>query len=152
MIDTVAAVTNVSTRFAEQFPQSVKPWKGPEVSLANGQVLTPVAGIKVKVILQGKSSQIFALILPLPNVDILLGNDILRQFGDIKVHCGKLKEKHDERTITIPAQQETHIMLQLCQYTSFLYSRYINETRHKCKPIWKSMGRSQKRALVWDIL
>ena len=70
------------------------------------------AGIEINVILQVKSAQIFAPILPLPNIDILLGNDILRQFGDLKVHYGKLNEKHDERTITIPPQQETHIMLQ----------------------------------------
>ena len=112
MIDTGAAVTAVSTRFGEQFPQSVKPWKGPKVSLANGEVLAPGAEIEVKVILQNKSAQIFALILPLPNVDVLLGNDILRQFGDLKVHYRKMNEKDEERTITIPAQQETHIMLQ----------------------------------------
>lgn len=151
MIDTRAAVTAVSTRFAEQFPQSVKPWKGPKVSLANGEVLAPGAGIEVKVILQGKSAQIFAVILPLPNLDILLGNDINRQFGDLKVHYRKMNEKHDERTITIPqetankkkAQQETHIMLQQdVSITSLRYSRCINQTEHKCKHIWKSMGSS----------
>ena len=73
----------------------------------------------------------------------LLVNNILRQFGDIKVHYGKLNEKHDERTITIPPQQETHIMLQQdVSITSLRYSRCINQTEHKCKHIWKSMGSS----------
>ena len=67
MIDTGAAVTAISTRFAEQIQQSVKLWKEPAVSLANGQILAQGAGIEVKVIFQGKSAQIFALILPLPN-------------------------------------------------------------------------------------
>ena len=108
--------------------------------------------------LQRKSAQIFALILPLPIVDILLGIDILRQFGDLKVHYGKLNEKHDERTITIPPQQETHIMLQqdvsIPAYFIDAVSTKPNINVNLYGKAWvvePSAMLLSKRALVWDI-
>ena len=129
------------------------------MSLANGEVLAPGAEIEVKVILQNKSAQIFALILPLPNVDVLLGNDILRQFGDLKVHYRKMNEKDEERTITIPAQQETHIMLQqdvsIPAYAIVAVSTKTNTNANLYGKAWvvePSAMLLTKRALVWGIL
>ena len=117
------------------------------------------AGIEINVILQVKSAQIFAPILPLPNIDILLGNDILRQFGDLKVHYGKLNEKHDERTITIPPQQETHIMLQqdvsIPAFFIVAVSTKPNTNVNLYGKAWvvePSAMLLTKRALVWGIL
>ena len=109
------------------------------------------AGIEINVILQVKSAQIFAPILPLPNIDILLGNDILRQFGDLKVHYRKMNEKHDERTITIPAQQDVSIPAYAIVAVSTKPNTNVN-LYGKAWVVEPSAMLLTKRALVWGIL
>ena len=44
-VDTGAAVTTVSDKFARYLPDSIQQWNGPNVRLANGQIISPKQGI-----------------------------------------------------------------------------------------------------------
>ena len=45
LIDTGAAVTAVSDKFARYLPESIQQWNGPNVRLADGQIISPKQGI-----------------------------------------------------------------------------------------------------------
>ena len=70
MIDTGAALTAVSEEFALKIPDGKKEWKGPTVSLANGQLIQPRFGVKININIGNKEAKGLAIVMPLPNTDI----------------------------------------------------------------------------------
>ena len=75
LIDTGAAISAVSEAFAQQFPNENCGWDRPAVSMANCQVVRPEYGSKVDLKVKGKQLSGVALILPLSQTDMLIGND-----------------------------------------------------------------------------
>ena len=119
LIDTGAAISAVSDAFAQQFPNDKCNWDGPAVSMANCKVVRPKYGLKVELEMKGKQLSGIALILPLPQTDMLIGNDILRQFRNVEIsyvtdpedarealHRAKISLKQD---IVIPPQSSAPI-------------------------------------------
>ena len=49
LIDTGAAVTAVSDKFARYLPESIQQWNGPNVRLADGQIIIPKQGIEIEI-------------------------------------------------------------------------------------------------------
>ena len=85
LIDTGAAITAVSDKFAQSLKDNFRDWNGPSISLANGQRLYPRTGVKITISLDNKRAQGVAIVKPLTNSDILLGNDFLREFGSLNI-------------------------------------------------------------------
>ena len=50
--------------------------------------------------------------MPLPNTDILVGNDLLRQFGSIEIHYGEQADDDYDLFNTTPSQQTSIVMSQ----------------------------------------
>ena len=86
LIDTRAAITAVSKEFADSIKKSLRNWNGPSVSLANGQVVYPKKGVEISVKIRNHTAKGLAVVMPLTDSDILLGNDFLKQFGSLNIN------------------------------------------------------------------
>ena len=84
LIDTGAAITAVSRAFVNRWKGTTHRWEGPEVTLANGKTFKPQKCIHLKVEHPEGEATGTALVMNLSEVDVLLGNDFLKQFGSLK--------------------------------------------------------------------
>ena len=110
LIDTGAALTAVSEHFANRVPKAKCKWTGPAIYLANGQAIEPTHGWNLHLKIKGKKAEGVAVVMPLPNTDILVGNDLLRQFRKIKIHYDKLDDNNDFNTT--PTLRASVVLLQ----------------------------------------
>ena len=112
LIDTGAALTAVSEQFANGCAKSKCAWTGPAISLANGEMTWPTCGIHVNIKIGQKKAKGVAIVMPLPNTDILIGNDLLRQFGNIEIHYSKQAEDDYDFFNVTPSQQTLIVLSQ----------------------------------------
>ena len=85
LIDTGAVITAVSRTLVNRWQGTTHRWKGPEVTLANGQNFKPQKCIHLKVEHPEGEATDTALNMNLTEVDVLLGNDFLEQFSSLKI-------------------------------------------------------------------
>ena len=112
LIDTGAALTAVSEQFANGCAKSKCAWTGPAISLANGEMTWPTCGIHVNIKIGQKKAKGVAIVMPLPNTDILIGNDLLRQFGNIEIHYSKQADDDYDFFNVTPSQQTPIVLSQ----------------------------------------
>ena len=73
---------------------SITDWYGPNIRLANGQVLYPEKGIEISINLRSNKAQGVAVIMPLTSAVILLGNDFLKQFGSLNIRYTNVNDSN----------------------------------------------------------
>ena len=73
-------------------------------------MLWPTCGIRVNINIGQKEAKGVAIVMPLPNIVILIGNDLLRQFGYIEIHYGEQADD-DYYFFNMTPSQQTSIVL-----------------------------------------
>ena len=89
--------TAVSDKFARYLPDCIQQWNGPNVRLANGQIISPKQGIEIEIGIHNGKAKGVAVVMPLINTDVLLGNDFLRQLGSVKISYESGKNPNTEQ-------------------------------------------------------
>ena len=86
LIDTGAAISAISPEFAATILKKEKRcWEGPAVKMADGTLLQPDFVITITVQHDSGIGWGDAIIIPLQQTELLLGNNILRHFGSIHI-------------------------------------------------------------------
>ena len=85
VVDTGAAVTVISPRLLEKTTFKLHGWKGAKVLMANGTKATPIGGANIIIRHERGKAQGEALMLDMDSINLLLGNDFLKQFGKLQI-------------------------------------------------------------------
>lgn len=85
VVDTGAVVTVITPQYLKKTPFKIHEWTGPKVLMANGSLATPLGGTHIVVKHKNCIASGEALVLEMNGIDLLIGNDFLKQFGQIRI-------------------------------------------------------------------
>ena len=100
LIDTGAAITAVSEEFASRFPSLLCKWDGK----TDGMQVPSHRGLRVKTRLQNREINGTALVMRLPAIPLIIGNDLLKQFGKLTIEYNK--QENDSKAASIERNTE----------------------------------------------
>lgn len=85
VVDTGAAVSVLSPDLLKQTPFCLEQWSGPTIILANGTRASPLGAALITITHKGRWAAGTAVIMAMEGIDLLLGNDFLKQFGKLQI-------------------------------------------------------------------
>ena len=85
VVDTGAAVTVISPQFLEKTRFRSRPWNGPRIIMANGSPSHPIGSAHIIITHRNGSASGEAVVMGMTGIDLLLGNDFLKQFGKVRI-------------------------------------------------------------------
>ena len=85
MVDTGAAVTVLSPQLLQRTEFALCPWVGPRIVMANGVTATPLGSATISIHHLKGTARGVAVVLQMDGIDLLLGNDFLKQFGRLQI-------------------------------------------------------------------
>ena len=85
IVDTGAAVTVISPELLAKAGFQLKAWTGPRILMANGTPASPVGSAEITVRHENGSAKGLAVVFKMEGIDLLLGNDFLKQFGRLQI-------------------------------------------------------------------
>ncbi|KZS10694.1 Uncharacterized protein APZ42_024785 [Daphnia magna] len=112
VIDTGAAVTVTSPELLKKTQFVQQPWNGSGIILANGSRVMPEGAAEILVTLKNRSVKEKAIIMAMSGIELLMGNDFLKQFGSIRINYQAEKPlltmgDLSLAVISLPAKEET---------------------------------------------
>ena len=93
VIDTGAAVSIIAPALAEEMGLELKAWGGPSIVMVNGQRTPPLGRVQLKITIGEMTAKADVLVLEMRGIDLLLGNDVLRQLKKLEIEYGAGKPK-----------------------------------------------------------
>ena len=85
VVDTGAAVTVISPQLLEKTQFRASPWTGPRIIMANGSPAHPIGSAHIAITHRNGSASGEAVVMGMTGIDLLLGNDFLKQFGNVRI-------------------------------------------------------------------
>ncbi|KZS03675.1 Uncharacterized protein APZ42_033546, partial [Daphnia magna] len=85
VVDTGAAISVMSPTLLHRTGYLLQEWHGPAIVLANGTRAVPLGGAQISITYRNKTVSGTAIVLPMNEIEFLMGNDFLRQFGHLHV-------------------------------------------------------------------
>ncbi|KZR96153.1 Uncharacterized protein APZ42_009673, partial [Daphnia magna] len=85
VVDTGAAISVMSPTLLHRTGYLLQEWHGPAIVLANGTRAVPLGGAQISITYRNKTVSGTAVVLPMNEIEFLMGNDFLRQFGHLHV-------------------------------------------------------------------
>ena len=85
VIDTGAALSVIHPEFLKTTTFTKEKWEGPRVIMANGTTAEPLGGAEISIEHQQGKAKGLALVLEMDGIDLLLGNDFLKQFKKVRI-------------------------------------------------------------------
>jgi predicted aspartyl protease len=93
VIDTGAAVSIIAPKLAAEMGLELKACGGPSIVMVNGQRTPPLGRVQIKITIGETTAEADVLVLEMRGIDLLLGNDVLRQFKKLEIEYGAGKPK-----------------------------------------------------------
>ncbi|KZS10306.1 Uncharacterized protein APZ42_025260 [Daphnia magna] len=85
IVDTGAAISVISPKLLAATAFIIQPWKGPNILMANGSKAEPLGAAYITVQHRNKRAEGIAVVMQMEEMDLLLGNDFLKQFRRIQI-------------------------------------------------------------------
>jgi predicted aspartyl protease len=85
VVDTGAVITVISPKLLACTNFQITEWEGPRVIMANGSTASPIGATLITVKLHNKVATGNAVVMQMEGIDLLLGNDFLKQFGKLHI-------------------------------------------------------------------
>ena len=85
VVDTGAAVTVISPQLQQRTEFALCPWVGPRIVMANGVTATPLGSATISIQYFKGTARGVAVVLKMDGIDLLFGNDFLKQFGRLQI-------------------------------------------------------------------
>ena len=86
IIDTVGCLSAISPSLLKQFNDGGTAYEGPTLRMASGQEVNPKKELEINIVHpSGEKATTIAAVLEMEEEYLLLGSDILRQFGKFTV-------------------------------------------------------------------
>lgn len=85
VVDTGAVITVISPKLLKCTQFTLESWHGPNIVLVNGATVSPIGAAYITVTLHTKIAMGTALVMQMEDIDLLLGNDFLKQFGKLHI-------------------------------------------------------------------
>jgi hypothetical protein len=85
VVDTRAVITVISPKLLACTKFQMTAWEGPRIIMANGSTASPLGATLITIQLHKKSAKGKAVVIQIKEIDLLLGNDFLKQFGKLHI-------------------------------------------------------------------
>jgi hypothetical protein len=85
VVDTGAALTVISPELLQESQFVLRPWIGPRVVMANGEPATLLGAATISVNHIRGTATGEAVVFQMDGIDLILGNDFLRQYGKVQI-------------------------------------------------------------------
>ena len=85
VVDTGAVITVISPKLLTCTKFQMTAWEGPRIIMANGSTASPLGATLITVQLHNKIAKGKAVVMQMEGIDLLLGNDFLKQFGKLHI-------------------------------------------------------------------
>jgi predicted aspartyl protease len=85
VIDTGAVSTVISPKLLACTKFQMTAWEGPRIIMANGSTASPLGATLITKQLHNKMAKGKAVVMQMGGIDLLLGNDSLKQFGKLQI-------------------------------------------------------------------
>jgi len=85
VVDTGAVITVISPKLLTCTEFKLDSWYGPNIVMANGTTVSPIGAAYITVTVHNKLVTGTAFVMHMEGMDLLLGNDFLKQFGKLHI-------------------------------------------------------------------
>jgi hypothetical protein len=85
VVDTGAVITVISLKLLACTKFQMTAWEGPRIIMANGSTASLLGATLITVQLHNKIAKGKAVVMQMEGIDLLLGNDFLKQFGKLNI-------------------------------------------------------------------
>lgn len=85
VVDTGAVITVISPKLLACTNFQMTELEGPRIIMANGSTASPIGATLITVKLHNKVATGNAVVMQMEGIDLLLGNDFLKQFGKLHI-------------------------------------------------------------------
>ena len=85
VVDTGAVIAVISPKLLACTKFQMTAWEGPRIIMANGSTASPLGATMITIQLHNKIAKEKAVVMQMEGIDLLLGNDFLKQFGKLHI-------------------------------------------------------------------
>ena len=85
VVDTGAVITVISPKLLACTNFQMTELEGPRIIMANGSTASPIGATLITVQIHNKVATGNAVVMQMEGIDLLLGNDFLKQFGKLHI-------------------------------------------------------------------